>query len=124
MFVLEFPQCAIIHSLYHLVCSITDLESKGEKEQKNYQRLKSMSFCPTSAVNTKCTVENTVVSADSRSPGLGKVDSFSGTQGNTHFLPALKRLENVLKSSMYCICFVCVGKCFCVAPAFLDILYS
>lgn len=34
------------------------------------------------------------------------------------FLPTLKRLENVLKSYMYCICFVCVGKCFCVALLF------
>lgn len=55
---------------------------------------------------------------------LGKVYSFSGIQSNMHFLPTLKRSENELKSYVYCVCFVRVGKCFCVAPAFLDILYS
>lgn len=83
-----------------------------------------MYFFPTFVVNTKYTVENTVVSTDSQSWDLGKVYSFNGTQGNMHFLPTQKGLENVLKSYMYCICFVCVGKCFCVAPAFLDVLYS
>lgn len=45
-------------------------------------------------------------------------------KGSCIFLPTLKRLENVLKAYMLCICFVYVGKCFCVAPVFLDVLYS
>lgn len=45
-------------------------------------------------------------------------------KGTCIFLPTLKEVENVLKSYMCCICFVCVGKCFCVAPVFLDVLHS
>lgn len=66
MFVLEFPQCAITCSLYCRICSLTDLESKEEKEKKN-KKEKCMYFFPTFVVNTKYTVENTVVSTDSQS---------------------------------------------------------
>lgn len=74
--------------------------------------------------NQHKTLGKTVVSTDSRHWDLGKVYSFNGTQGAMHVLPTLKGLENVLKSYVYYICFVCVDKCFCVAPIFLDSLYS
>lgn len=47
VFVLEFPQCAAICSLYHLICSLTDLESKekkGKKKKKKLERKKYMCF--------------------------------------------------------------------------------
>lgn len=69
MFVLEFPQCAAICSLYHLICSLTDLESKEKKGKKKKKKTRKekvyVLFFPTFVVNTKYTVENTVVSTDS-----------------------------------------------------------
>lgn len=65
VFVLEFPQCAMVCSLCSPICSPTDLDGKEEKGKK-IKRKEHMYFFPTFVLNTKYTMENTVISTDSK----------------------------------------------------------
>lgn len=122
MFVLEFPQCVIVCSLHNPICSPTDLDSKEEKwkNKKEGACVLFSNICSQHKIHYgKHSYFNRL-----RAEAWVKFIISMRLKGTCIFLPTLKRLENVLKSYMCCICFVCGGKCFCVAPVFLDVPYS